>query len=151
MKSIATLTLTIALALPSWALAHDFTVAGLEIQHPVAFETPVTAKTGAGYFTVSNTGDTDDMLLEVRADFPMVMLHKSEEKDGIASMSHVDQIAIPAGETVELAPGGFHVMFMGLNGDPFEAGEKIKATLVFEHAGEVDVEFSVEPRPGAAE
>ncbi len=151
MKSIPTLTLALALALPTWISAHDFKVANLEIQHPVAFETPVTAKTGAGYLIVSNTGDTDDTLLEVRADFPMVMLHKSEEKDGIASMMHVDQIAIPAGETVELAPGGFHVMFMGLDGDPFEAGEKIKAILVFEHAGEVEVEFSVEPRPGATE
>ncbi len=151
MKSIPTLTLALALALPTWISFHDFKVANLEIQHPVAFETPVTAKTGAGYLIVSNTGDTDDTLLEVRADFPMVMLHKSEEKDGIASMMHVDQIAIPAGETVELAPGGFHVMFMGLDGDPFEAGEKIKAILVFEHAGEVEVEFSVEARPGATE
>ncbi|WP_299851753.1 copper chaperone PCu(A)C [uncultured Roseovarius sp.] len=146
-----TLILTLALGLPTLATAHDFTAKDLEIQHPMAFETPVTAKSGAGYFIVNNTGKTDDTLLEVRADFPKVMLHKSEEKDGVATMMHVDKIDIPAGETIELAPGGFHVMFMGLDGDPLEEGEKIKATLVFEHAGEVEIEFNVEPRSKAAE
>lgn len=145
------LTLAITLGLPTLAAAHDFKAKDLEILHPMAFETPVTAKTGAGYFTINNTGDTDDTLLEVRADFPMVMLHKSEEKDGVATMKHVDKIDIPAGQAIELAPGGYHVMFMGLGGDPFEEGEKIKATLVFEHAGEVAVEFNVEPRAKIAE
>jgi copper(I)-binding protein len=42
-------------------------------------------------------------------------------------------------------------MFMGLDGDPFEAGESVPATLVFETAGRVEVEFKVEPRAGAAE
>ena len=141
----------LALGLPTLAPAHDFKLADLEIQHPVAFETPVAAKTGAGYLTIVNHGDTDDSLLEVRADFPKVMLHLSEEKDGIATMTHVDKIDIPAGQSVELMPGGLHVMFMGLGGDPLEEGEEIKATLVFEHAGEVDVVFNVEPRSETAE
>lgn len=140
------LTLAVALGLPMSAPAHDFTVGDLEILHPMAFETPVTAKTGAGYFIVNNTGDTNDTLLEVRADFPKVLLHKSEEKDGIATMSHVDQIEVPAGQAVEFAPGGYHVMFMGLGGDPLKQGEAFDATLIFEHAGAVDVQFNVESR-----
>lgn len=136
----------IALGLPALAAAHDFKVADLEIHHPMAFETPLAAKSGAGYLMIVNNGDTDDSLLEVRADFPKVMLHLSEEKDGIAKMTHVDKIEVPAGQSVELAPGGLHVMFMGLAGDPLEKGEEIKATLVFEHAGEVEVVFNVEPR-----
>lgn len=143
------LALTVALGLPGLAAAHEFTAGDLEVIHPMAFETPKAAKSGAGYLEIVNMGDAADALLEVRADFPKVMLHKSEEKDGVASMMHVDKIAIPAGETVSLAPGGFHVMFMGLNGDPLEKGEKIKATLVFERAGELEVEFTVEPRRGA--
>ncbi len=141
----------LTLSLPTLATAHDFKVADLEIHHPVAFETPRAAKSGAGYLMIVNNGTTDDSLLEVRADFPKVMLHLSEEKDGIAKMTHVDKIDVPAGETVELAPGGLHVMFMGLAGDPLEEGEEIKATLVFENAGEVDVVFNVEPRSDAAE
>ena len=142
------LTLALALGLPTFATAHDFMVGDLEIIHPIAYETPITAKSGAGYLTIANNGETDDALIEVRADFPRVMLHKSEEKDGIATMSHVGRIDIPAGEIVELVPGGFHVMFMGLDGDPFEQGEMIKATLVFEKAGEIEIEFMVEPRSG---
>lgn len=135
-----------ALMLPGLAMAHDFQAGDLKISHPMSFETPISAKAGAGYMTITNEGDTADSLIEVRADFPRVMLHKSEEKDGIATMSHVDKIDIPAGGTVELVPGGFHVMFMGLDGDPLEDGETIDATLVFEKAGAVDIVFSVEPR-----
>ncbi len=145
------LPLVLAFGLPTLVAAHDYTVADLEIMHPKAFETPVTAKTGAGYLIVNNKGESDDTLLEVRADFPKVMLHKSEEKDGVATMMHVDRIEIPAGQAVELAPGGYHVMFMGLGGDPLEVGEKIEATLVFEHAGEVEIVFNVEQRSKVAD
>lgn len=146
-----TLIAAIALGLPGLAMAHDFAVGDLKVMHPMAFETPPTAKSGAGYLMIVNEGDTADALIEVRADFPKVMLHKSEEKDGIATMSHVHKIEIPAGGSVELAPGGFHVMFMGLNGDPLEDGETFDATLVFENAGEVDVVFNVEPRTGGGD
>jgi len=134
-----------ALATP--ALAHDFTIGTLSVGHPFAYETPVTAQTGAGYLTITNTGDTPDRLLEVRAKFPRVEVHTTEMKDGIARMLHVEVIEIAPGATVTLAPGGYHVMFMGLQGDAFEVGEKIAATLVFETAGTLDVEFNVEARP----
>ncbi|WP_298922510.1 copper chaperone PCu(A)C [uncultured Roseobacter sp.] len=133
------------------AFAHEYTVGDLVIDHPRAFETAKTAKTGGGYLLVTNNGDTADRLIEVRADFPKVMLHTTEETDGIARMMHVDAIDIPAGETVALEPGGFHVMFMGLNGDPFEVGEEVPATLVFENAGEVEVMFNIEERSSGHE
>ena len=141
----------LALGLPTLASADETMAGDLTIVHPRAFETPATAKTGAGYLTVVNDGEESDTLLAVQADFPKVMLHKTEEVDGVAKMSHVEHIAIPAGETVELAPGGYHVMFMGLDGDPFETGETIPATLVFEKAGEVAVEFKVEERDAKAD
>ena len=130
--------------------AHEATIADLTIIHPMAFETAKTAQAGAGYMVISNDGETDDRLLEVRAEFPRVMLHTTEEEDGIARMVHIDAVDLPAGETVSLEPGGKHVMFMGLDGDPFEVGEEISATLVFEKAGEVDVVFKVEERTGDA-
>ena len=142
--SLAALTALITLGTPT--LAHEYKVGDIVVDHPMAFETPKTAKAGGGYLTITNTGDTADRLLEVRASFPRVMLHTTEEQDGIAKMKHVDGIDIPAGATVALEPGGYHVMFMGLNGDPFEVGEKILATLVFEKAGRVEVLFHVEER-----
>ncbi len=137
---------TCLLALPSLLTAHEFTAGNLVINHPVAFETPVTAKSGAGYLSVTNNGDTADKLIGVRADFPRVMLHLSSEVDGVAKMIHIDSLEIPAGESVTLSPGGYHIMFMGLDGDPLEEGETFPATLVFERAGEVDIEFNVEKR-----
>lgn len=136
--------------LPSTLAAHDYRVGDLVIAHPFALETPRSAMTGAGYLTMTNTGATDDRLLAIAADFPRVTLHATQVANDIAAMQALDGITIPAGATVALEPGGYHVMFMGLNGDPFEPGEEITATLTFEHAGDIPVIFKVEPRPDAA-
>jgi hypothetical protein len=127
-------------------LAHDYRIGDLLVEHPMAFATPATAQTGGGYVTITNTGTQDDMLLAVEADFPRVMLHNTVMTDDIARMEHLETIPLPAGETVMLMPGGMHVMFMGLNGDPFEVGEAIPATLIFEKAGPLDIVFDVEDR-----
>jgi copper(I)-binding protein len=130
------------------AHAHDYTVGDITIAHPMAFETAKTANVGGGYMTLTNAGEAPDRLMEVRvAQIPRVELHLSEtDAKGVARMTKQDGISLPAGETVALEPGGLHVMFMGLNGDPFEVGEKIEATLVFETAGEIAVTFNVEAR-----
>ena len=135
------------LALP--VAAHEVTTESLVIDHPYALETAATAMSGAGYMTITNTGTDPDRLLEVRADFPRVTLHGTQtDAQGVTRMISVEGIKIAPGETVTFTPGGMHVMFMGLEGDPFEEGERIPATLVFERGGEIAVEFWVEPRDG---
>jgi copper(I)-binding protein len=57
-------------------------------------------------------------------------------------------LAIPAGETVTLAPGGYHLMFMELDG-ALEAGGSVDVTLTFERAGEVTLSMPVRARDGA--
>lgn len=141
MKSALILALTL---IPTIGLAHDYKKGDLVIEHPVVRETAATAMTGAGYITVTNKGDTDDVLLEVRADFPRVMIHNTVTENDISAMVHLETLPIPAGETITFAPGGLHIMFMGLNGDPFEKGEIVPATLVFENAGEIRIVFDVE-------
>ncbi|QYX56883.1 copper chaperone PCu(A)C [Roseovarius sp. SCSIO 43702] len=126
-------------------IAHDFKAGDLTIDHPMAYATAPAAKAGAGYLVISNEGDAADRLLEVRADFPNVSIHKSEEVDGVMKMMPIEGLEVPAGGSVTLEPGGFHVMFMGLT-EPLEAGSEIPATLVFEKAGEVEVIFDVEER-----
>ncbi|MBC6442907.1 MAG: copper chaperone PCu(A)C [Rhodobacteraceae bacterium] len=125
--------------------AQEYRLGDLTIDRPVAFATARTARSGGGFMRIANAGGTGDRLMEVRADFPQVMIHETTVDDqGVARMGHVPAIDIPAGATVNLGPGGYHVMFMGLNGDPLEAGETIPATLVFEKAGELEVVFKVE-------
>lgn len=131
------------MALPGAAVAEEFTVGDLRIVDPVARESARMAMAGAGYMAIVNEGDTVDHLVAVRADFPRVMIHDTKMENDVATMFHIDAVEIAPGETVELAPGGMHVMFMGLQGDPLEAGETIPATLVFENAGEIDIEFEV--------
>ena len=123
--------------LPSLVLADE-----LVISDSVIHETTRTARSGAGYFTITNTGDVADQLVGISADFPRVMMHQSEVNDGVATMTRVEVLAIPAGGTVDFAPGGFHIMFMGLN-EPFVAGDRVPVTFSFDRAGEVTVEFEV--------
>lgn len=132
-------------ALP--AAAHEVRTDSLVIDHPHTFETAATAMSGHGYMTITNTGDRPDRLIAVRADFPNVTLRgKATDADGRAGSVRVDGIEIAPGATIEMEPGGPSVTFLGLAGDPFEVGERILATLIFERAGEVEVEFWVEPR-----
>jgi copper(I)-binding protein len=138
--------LAMAAALAAAAHAHDYALGDLRIGHPYAIETPPTAAAGAGYLSITNDGAAPDRLIAVRTDFPRTQIHAVEiDAQGVASMRPVEALDIPAGATVTLAPSGLHVMFMGLD-QPFAAGARIPATLVFERAGEIAVEFKVEPR-----
>ena len=104
------------------------------------------ARTGAGYFRVMNHSSEGDRLISVAADFPRVEIHNIEEVDGQAMMVHQeDGLVIAAGDELQLAPGGLHVMFMGLS-TPFVAGEAIGAVLTFEKAGNVEIVFDVVDR-----
>ena len=141
--------LILALSLMATPLvAHDFKLGDLVIAHPYSLETAKTAMAGAGYLEITNNGQTADRLIEVKADFPRVEVHTVEmSDDGVARMRKLENgLEFAPGETVALQPGGFHIMFMGLEGDPFEVDETVPATLVFENAGTVDVVFNVEPR-----
>lgn len=110
-------------------------------------------KTGAVFLMLHNMTETDDRLLEARADVAeRVELHTHiEGEDGVMQMRQIEGgIALPAGEMHELARGGDHVMLLGLTRD-LAAGETFPLTLVFETAGEVTVEAVVDNarKPGA--
>jgi copper(I)-binding protein len=73
-----------------------------------------------------------------------------EMKDGVMIMRPVEGgLEIPAGETVELKPGGLHIMFMAVS-EPFNEGETVPVTLEFEKAGSVELNLPVGPRDGGA-
>ncbi len=142
MRTISLLaTLLIA---PSLGFAQEYKVGDLVVDQPVAKTTPATAMAGAGYVSIMNMGDTADRLIAVEAAFPRVMIHDTKVENDVATMFHVDAVEIGPGETVSMMPGGKHIMFMGLDGDPFEEGEEIPATLIFENAGRLEVMFNVE-------
>lgn len=127
------------------AFAHDYKVGDLTIDHPVARETPAKAPVSAGYMTITNNGDTDDRLIGASVGFAgTAELHEMVMDGDVMRMSEVEGgIVIPAGESVQLMPGGLHVMFMDMQQSLAE-GEEHAATLTFEKAGSVDVTLNVE-------
>lgn len=134
------------------AMAHEYKLGDLEIAHPWSRATPPGAKVAVGYFVVKNNGAAPDKLIGVTGEIAgKSEVHEmSVDSAGVMTMREVEGgVEIPAGGSVELKPGGLHVMFMNLNRTPAE-GEKFKGSLTFEKAGAVDVEFKVEPLSGPA-
>ncbi|BCM21751.1 copper chaperone PCu(A)C [Mesorhizobium sp. J8] len=142
---LAVLGLLLLLACVPAALAHEFKVGDLEIVHPWSRATPPGAKVAGGYFTVVNKGSAADRLLSISSDISdKAELHEMGVKDGVMTMRPVSGgLEIPAGGKVALKPGAYHLMFVGLKRQP-KQGEKFPATLTFEKAGSVKVEFAVE-------
>jgi copper(I)-binding protein len=141
--------LRVALVLAAFAFcasAFAQQAGGLQITGVWARATPKGAQVGAGYLKITNNGSAPDRLLSgsspVAGKFE---LHEMSMSGGVAKMRELaNGLEIKPGETVELKPGGNHVMFVGLK-RPLERGKPFAATLQFEKAGKVDVEFRVEP------
>jgi copper(I)-binding protein len=98
----------------------------------------------AAYLTITAPGGQADALLSASSPAAnMVQLHEvSTDAQGMTGMQHIDRLDIPAGETVRLEPGGYHLMLMGLTAE-LAVGGTIELTLVFERAGNVVVEAEI--------
>jgi copper(I)-binding protein len=121
-------------------------VGELEITMPWSREIPPNAPVAAGFLSIRNGGASDDRLVGVRSDASeRVEIHEVRHEDGVARMRELtDGLLIPAGSTVELKPGGYHLMFITPK-DGFKQDDVVLATLQFEKAGEVQVAFKVRP------
>lgn len=135
----------LALALSAaLAFAHGYKLGNLEIKHPWAKATLAGQPVAGGFMTIINTGAEPDRLLKVTSGVSdMIQIHEMKVEDGVMKMGEIPGgLEIAPGAIVELKPGGLHVMFMGIKA-PFKEGETVKATLTFEKAGTVEVEFKV--------
>lgn len=130
----------IALAAPAFAESI------ITVKDPYARVASKMSKSGAAFMVIENAGDEDDQLIDARSEVSkLVELHTHKENDqGVMQMLHVPEgFTIPAGGMHMLARGGDHVMFMGLN-ETLNHGDTVNVTLVFEKAGEVQVEIPVD-------
>ena len=126
------------------AAAHDYTLGSLKIGHPWARATPPTAPSGGGFLTVTNTGTTADRLVSATSPAAgQVQVHEMKMDGTIMRMRELENgLEIPPGATVALAPGGLHLMMMGLKA-PLKEATRVPVTLVFEKAGKIDIELQV--------
>lgn len=127
------------------AVAHEVRAGALTIDHPWARATAPGAPNGAVYFTLENEGAEADRLLGASGEVAeRIELHQHLHEDGVMKMREVaGGIALPAKSEVAFAPGGLHVMLLGLK-QPLAAGSAFPLRLRFERAGEVDVQVEVE-------
>src|SRR5262245_46787140 len=115
------------------ASGESYKVGDLTVTAPWARATPGGAKIGGGYLTVTNNGSSADRLLGATVAFAdHVEIHEMSMTDGVMKMREISGgIEIKPGQTVELKPGGFHMMFVDLK-QPLKQGDSVKAALKFE-------------------
>lgn len=147
---LAAVVLTCAAFYAGVAHAHEYKVGALVIEHPWTPQPPVGAKVAAGFLKITNKGTEDDRLISVTTRIAgKTQIHGMKIENGIMKMFELEGgLAIPAGQTVELKSKFNHVMFIDLKDRPVE-DTHFAATLTFEKAGSVSIEFSVEAMGGS--
>src|SRR6185436_2643140 len=121
------------------AAAHD-----IAVRQAWSRATPKAAKVAGGYLSIENRGVQPDRLLSASSGAAAkVEIHQMSMQDGIMTMRPRDDgLAVPPDATVTLAPGGDHIMFVGLTA-PFEEGQRVPVSLNFERAGRIEASFDV--------
>jgi len=139
------------LFVPNALTAHEYTLGTLTIGHPWARATPAGAPVAGAFLSVENKSDTPDRLVQVSVEgASKTEIHQMLVEDGMMKMRPMaNGLDVPPGMKVELKPGSYHLMLMGLAA-PLVEGQKVKGVLTFEKAGTIEVEFKVEAIGGNA-
>ena len=131
------------LSAPAVMACETVTIGDLTIEHAWSKATIGAGRPGVFYVEITNGGSVDDALIGIATPAAgMPMLHETVVQDGIASMPHAMSIPVPADQNVQLSPGGYHGMLMGLT-TALKEGDSFPVTLSFEKAGEVAVNVDV--------
>jgi len=127
------------------ALADEVKAGDLVITQAWSRATPGGAKVAGGYLTIQNKGSAADRLVGGAADVAdKVQVHEMATTNGVMTMRPLDKgLSIEPGKTVNLAPGGYHLMLLDLK-SPLKQGDKVPVTLEFEKAGKVKLSLDVQ-------
>jgi periplasmic copper chaperone A len=129
------------------ALAATPAAAQIRVEEAWMRATPPGAKIAAGYLTVRNAGAADRLISVSSPAAERVETHITVRDGDILRMREVKGYDVPAGGTLELKPGGAHLMFVNIKA-PMKEGTSVPGTLKFQRAGEVKLEFQVRPLAG---
>jgi periplasmic copper chaperone A len=143
LSSLALMAILIAVA-PA-AFAQGGATSTIAVEQPWARATPAGAMTGAAYMTIANKTNTADRLTAASSDVAAkVQIHEMAMVNGVMQMRQlVDGLAIPAGGSVTLKPGGYHVMLIGLK-KRLIAGQTLPLTLTFAKAGNISITVPIQ-------
>lgn len=144
MRALSMLTIVAALAMaPAAAFAQASST--IKVENPWSRATPAGAQAGAVYMTLDNKANAADRLTAASSDVAAkVQIHEMSVVNGVMRMRELPGgLPIPAGGSVTLKPGGYHVMLIGLK-KPLTVGENIPVTLTFQNAGKVSITVPVQ-------
>jgi copper(I)-binding protein len=138
---------TLGLAASSISMAQGVTKTvktdAIKIEGAYTRATAPGQQVAGGFMKIDNKGNTADQLLSASSPAAgEVQLHEMAMDGNVMKMRQVKDIAVPAGGSVELKPGGYHLMFLNLKG-PFTAGQTVPVKLKFAKAGDVEVKMPV--------
>ena len=129
----------------SFARGAEVSAGGIVVTSAWARSTPPGAKVAAAYLTIENRGLQEDRLQGAKTDAAgSVAGHETAEENGIARMRPVPDLRVAAGATLEMRPGGVHLMLMELRA-PIRQGDQFSVTLDFANAGKLTVPLAVAP------
>ena len=145
LSALAIFAATVWLLLPGAPAAHEYGKGGITVAHPWARATPGGVKVGGAYLEIKAAAGKGDRLIAARSPVAgSAEIHSHTMDGGVVRMLRVDGIAVGGGKSLVLAPGAYHIMLIDLK-RPLKEGDLVKLTLVFEKAGEIEVEATVEP------
>jgi copper(I)-binding protein len=145
MRNHIRIAISLVITLASWPLTGNAADAGLTVENPWARPAAV-GQMGVIYLTVKDTGAPDRLVGVKTPVADDAQLHVSKMDGTMMEMRPVDAIPVAPGQPLVLAPGGYHVMLMGLK-HALKEGDTIPVTLVFEKAGAVSATATVQRNP----
>ncbi|RUM94143.1 MAG: hypothetical protein DSZ28_04665 [Thiothrix sp.] len=111
-------------------------------------EAPPGMQMMAGYVTIQNNNEKDIVILSAASEtFMDIEMHKTEVTDSTARMVKQENLPIPAGGSLELSPGGYHLMLM-MPSTPLKIGDKVKIDFTLKDGSTSSTEFKVLKSPG---
>lgn len=119
---------------------------GIEVHDAYAIQGMPGGPTAAAFMVILNNGGAPDRLIAARSDVSArTELHTHvEDENGVMQMREVEEgFDLPTDGEIIMQRGSHHVMFMGVT-DPLADGQVIPVTLVFETAGDVVIEVTVD-------
>lgn len=135
-----------ALVLAGDAAATEYRAGNIKVSDPWTRATPQGAQVAGGFMRIENSGKEPDRL--IGGSMPLAGQFQVHEMTMVGDVMRMREVTggldIKAGARVELKPGSYHVMFMQLK-EPIRQGGPIRGTLVFEKAGNVDIQYHVQP------
>ena len=141
-KVLATMYAAVGMALCGSVMAQNASVGSIKVENAYTRATAPGQQVAGGFLKIENKGGADQLVSASSPAAGEVQLHEMAMDGNVMKMRQVKDIPVPANGSVELKPGGLHLMFMNIKA-PLAAGETVPVKLKFAKAGEVEVKMPV--------